>query len=236
MATLWPLLFICSILSCLAADFRHPARIVRHLLLCRREPSQPTTPPTMANGQRADTAVPNAAMPILLPMSAPAIAPTPAPAACLAVPLRVSALSASGPARSAPTEQMPSPFTRSKTPAGTPTSCSISANTVALKGGHVRNAVRKRHRQADLPKLRHSDLLQEAEFAARRKRVRADRMIPACPTANHGPLPIWVNRISPNHGIRHVADYRYQSVYALDLGTSLLDLLGRVDITRGMLG
>ena len=75
-----------------------------------------------------------------------------------------------------------------------------------------------------LPKLRQSDLLQEAEFAAHRKRAQADRKIPTCPTANHGPLPSWVNRISPDHRVRHVADYRYQSLYALDLGSSPLDL------------
>lgn len=78
-----------------------------------------------------------------------------------------------------------------------------------------------------LPKPRHLDLLQEAEFAMRRKRARTDRMIPDCPTANHGSLPSWVNHISPNHRVRHVADYRYQSLYALDFGRSPLELPGR---------
>lgn len=75
-----------------------------------------------------------------------------------------------------------------------------------------------------LPKLRTRDLRREAEFSKRRARVRADRMIPACPTSNHGDLPSYVNHLSPNHSVRHVTDYRYQSVYALDLGTPLLDV------------
>lgn len=75
-----------------------------------------------------------------------------------------------------------------------------------------------------VPKLRTIDQRREAVFSTRRNWARARREISSCPTANHGPLPSWVRRISPNHRVRHVADYRYQSVYALDRGTSLLDL------------
>ena len=78
-----------------------------------------------------------------------------------------------------------------------------------------------------LPKLRTFDPGVEAEFRRSEKEARARAEILGCPTANHGPLSDWIEHISPNHRVRHVADYRYQSVYELgNVDLSSLDLAG----------